>query len=256
MGSLGTYLRELRSAKDVSLDEVTRATRVGRAHLEALEAEDLASLPAPVFVKGFIRAYCEFLETDPGEALSRYRELTGDRSHTASTGHLDARGAGLGRGPVFVSVILLVVLGTALFILNSGRDSSPHHRGPARAGGVDRAGPGTRRGAYGPGCHDSRDDLGAGGCDRRGVPRRPAPGGQGARAYLDPRADRRGPERGGALACRGHARVERGEALRAHGGKCRRHLARTERPPAAAHRRAGGGDPRARPPRRRRLRIS
>lgn len=124
MGSLGTYLRELRSAKDVSLDEVTRATRVGRAHLEALEAEDLASLPAPVFVKGFIRAYCEFLQTDPGEALSRYRELTGDRSHAVSTGHLDARGAGLGRGPVFVSVILLVVLGTALFILNSGRDSS------------------------------------------------------------------------------------------------------------------------------------
>src|SRR5215468_6659923 len=124
MGSLGTYLRELRSAKDVSLDEVTRATRVGRAHLEALEAEDLASLPAPVFVKGFIRAYCEFLQTDPAEALSRYRELTGDRSHAASAGHLDSRGAGLGRGPVFVSVILLVVLGTALFILNSGRNSS------------------------------------------------------------------------------------------------------------------------------------
>jgi len=124
MGSLGTYLRELRSAKDVSLDEVTRATRVGRAHLEALEAEDLASLPAPVFVKGFIRAYCEFLQTDPAEALSRYRQLTGDRSHAASAGHLDSRGAGLGRGPVFVSVILLVVLGSALFILNSGRNSS------------------------------------------------------------------------------------------------------------------------------------
>ena len=80
MGSLGTYLRELRSAKDVSLDEVMRATRVGRAHLEALEAEDLASLPAPVFVKGFIRAYCEFLQADPGEALARYRELIGERS--------------------------------------------------------------------------------------------------------------------------------------------------------------------------------
>src|SRR4030095_1564080 len=124
MGSLATYLPERRSAKDISLDEVTRATRVGRAHLEALEAEDLASLPAPVFVKGFIRAYCEVLETDPGEGLSRYRELTGDRSHTASTGHLAARGAGLGRGPVFVSVVLLVVLGPALFSLNSGRDSS------------------------------------------------------------------------------------------------------------------------------------
>ena len=133
MGSLGTYLRELRSARDVSLDEVTRATRVGRAHLEALETEDLASLPAPVFVKGFIRAYCEFLQTNPAEALSRYRELTGERSHAANPGHLDARGSGLGRGPVFVSVILLIVLGAALFLLNSGRGSSSRAARPPSA---------------------------------------------------------------------------------------------------------------------------
>lgn len=134
MGSLGTYLRELRSAKDVSLDEVTRATRVGRAHLEALEAEDLASLPAPVFVRGFIRAYCEFLQADPVEALSRYRELTGDRPHAATSGRLEPRAAGIGRAPVFVSLILLVVLGAALFVLNSGRNSSSRvSRVPASA---------------------------------------------------------------------------------------------------------------------------
>jgi cytoskeleton protein RodZ len=124
MGSLGTYLRGLRSAKDVSLDELARATRVGRSHLEALEAEDLTSLPAPVFVKGFIRAYCEFLQADPAQALAHYRTLIGERAHAASTGHMEPRAAAIGRGPVFVSVILLVVLGTALFALNSGRNSS------------------------------------------------------------------------------------------------------------------------------------
>jgi cytoskeleton protein RodZ len=133
MASLGTYLRELRSAKDVSLDEVTRATRVGRAHLEALEAEDLASLPAPVFVKGFIRAYCEFLQADAGEALGRYRELIGDRGRSATAGTLEPRAAGIGRGPVFVSVILLVVLGAALFILNSGRSSPSRSARPPAA---------------------------------------------------------------------------------------------------------------------------
>jgi cytoskeleton protein RodZ len=120
MGSLGSYLRELRTAKGTSLEEVARATRVGRAHLEALEAEELSALPAPVFVKGFIRAYCEFLQTNPAEALSRYQALIGERPAGAAPAAPEPLTAGLGRGPVFVSVILLVVLGAALFLLNSG----------------------------------------------------------------------------------------------------------------------------------------
>ena len=80
MGTLGSYLRELRTAKGMSLEEVSRATRVGRTHLEALEVEELSALPAPVFVKGFIRAYCDFLQTNPAEALSRYQALTGERT--------------------------------------------------------------------------------------------------------------------------------------------------------------------------------
>jgi cytoskeleton protein RodZ len=120
MGSLGSYLRELRTAKGTSLEEVARATRVGRAHLEALEAEELTALPAPVFVKGFIRAYCEFLQANPAEAIGHYQALTGERTLGAAPAAPEPRTAGLGRGPVFVSVILLVVLGAALFLLNSG----------------------------------------------------------------------------------------------------------------------------------------
>jgi cytoskeleton protein RodZ len=132
MGSLGSYLRELRTAKGMSLDEVSRATRVGRAHLEALEAEELSALPAPVFVKGFIRAYCEFLQANPAEALGRYQALTGERSHAAALSAPEPLGSGLGRGPVFVSVILLVVLGAALFLLNSGfRGEAPRAPRPS-----------------------------------------------------------------------------------------------------------------------------
>lgn len=127
MGSLGSYLRELRTAKGTSLEEVARATRVGRAHLEALEAEELSALPAPVFVKGFIRAYCEFLQANPAEAIGHYQALTGERTLGAAPSSAEPLGAGLGRGPVFVSVILLVVLGAALFLLNAGlRSEAPH----------------------------------------------------------------------------------------------------------------------------------
>ena len=134
MSSLGSYLRDLRTAKGMSLDEVSRVTRVGRTHLEALEAEELSALPAPVFVKGFIRAYCEFLQANPAEALGRYQALTGERSHAAALSAPEPLGSGLGRGPVFVSVILLVVLGAALFLLNSGfRGEAPRAPRPSAA---------------------------------------------------------------------------------------------------------------------------
>ena len=55
-GSLGSHLRSLREAKQASLEDMARSTRVGIRHLEALEEERLADLPSPVFVRGFIRA--------------------------------------------------------------------------------------------------------------------------------------------------------------------------------------------------------
>ena len=73
--SLGAYLRSLREAKGGSLEDMARSTRVGIRHLEALEDERLIDLPSPVFVRGFIRAYCGFLRESPDPALSRYERL-------------------------------------------------------------------------------------------------------------------------------------------------------------------------------------
>src|SRR5260370_12723503 len=75
--SRGAHLRSLREAKGGSLEDMARSTRVGIRHLEALEDERLADLPSPVFVRGFIRAYCSFLRENPEPALGRYQELAG-----------------------------------------------------------------------------------------------------------------------------------------------------------------------------------
>jgi cytoskeletal protein RodZ len=125
MISLGIRLRELRLAKGVSLDDIARSTRVGRGHLEALESDSWGDLPSPVFVKGFIRAYCEFLEASPDEALGLYREATGEpvkpdrvqgAVHTPPTRRI---------GPLMVSLVLFIALGASLFALRIGLKSSP-----------------------------------------------------------------------------------------------------------------------------------
>jgi cytoskeletal protein RodZ len=125
MISLGIRLRELREAKGVSLDDIARSTRVGRGHLEALESDSWGDLPSPVFVKGFIRAYCEFIEASPDEALGLYREATGETVkpdrvqsavHTSPTRRI---------GPLMVSLVLFIALGASLFALRIGLKSSP-----------------------------------------------------------------------------------------------------------------------------------
>ena len=125
MSSLGIRLRELRRAKGVSLDDIARSTRVGRGHLEALESDSWGDLPSPVFVKGFIRAYCAFLEASPDEALGLYREATGetvkpDRVQSAAHPSPTRR-----IGPLMVSFVLFIALGASLFALRIGLNSSP-----------------------------------------------------------------------------------------------------------------------------------
>lgn len=131
MSSVGVYLRELREKKGVSLEDMARATRVGRMQLEALEGESFTELPAPVFVKGFIRAYCQFLDTKPDEALAHYRALVGEPD-------LPGRAVATGRGqaarpftPIAVSLVLLAVLGGGLLAVHLGGKSGGPRREPS-----------------------------------------------------------------------------------------------------------------------------
>ena len=131
MNSLGLYLRGLREAKGMSLDDIARSIRVGRPHLEALEGDTLAELPAPVFVKGFIRAYCEYLECSPDHALALYRETTGEPApaHGPLRPLLSTRSRRA--GPLVIAIVLFVALGLSLLALRLGLQSSRKSASPA-----------------------------------------------------------------------------------------------------------------------------
>jgi cytoskeleton protein RodZ len=115
--TLGSYLRSLREERKGSLEEMSLATRVSLGQLEALEADRTAELPAPVFVKGFIRAYCHFLGQPPDEALGRYRELSG-AGQSVEAAVAPARSAtSRSASPIVISVMLLIVLGAGVLAL-------------------------------------------------------------------------------------------------------------------------------------------
>ncbi|HEV2364958.1 MAG TPA: helix-turn-helix domain-containing protein [Caulobacteraceae bacterium] len=72
-GNLGEALRSLRRSLNISIEDVSRATRVSVAHLRALEDFDLARLPSRPFTLGYVRAYADTLGVDPGEAVARFK---------------------------------------------------------------------------------------------------------------------------------------------------------------------------------------
>ncbi len=116
--SLGGYLRALREAKGSSLEDMARSTRVGIRHLEALEEERLADLPSPVFVRGFIRAYCGFLREPPEEALGYYEALAGERAAAQAANAPPRPRTTWANSSVLVGLALLVILGIALIVIN------------------------------------------------------------------------------------------------------------------------------------------
>src|SRR4029079_857796 len=142
MSSVGTYLRELRQRRGVSLEEIARTTRVAQRYLESIEADAFDALPSPAFTRGFIRAYCQALNEPPDEALAAYEQREPDAPAPPSPGRpggIPARAGGSaprpmtatprpspvtsrtaesearGKGAVLVSFVLLIVLGVALF---------------------------------------------------------------------------------------------------------------------------------------------
>ncbi len=70
--SFGDELRRERLVREVTLEEISEATKISVRLLSALERSDLVKLPAPVFTRGFIRAYCLHLGLDPVDKINTY----------------------------------------------------------------------------------------------------------------------------------------------------------------------------------------
>ena len=70
----GRSLHRIREYLSLDLDEMARETKIGKNRLKAIEEEDIEALPAPVYLKGFLRTYAKFLGLDPYRVVSEYLE--------------------------------------------------------------------------------------------------------------------------------------------------------------------------------------
>lgn len=71
--TIGQRLRAAREAQKLTLEKVFEATRIRVPYLEALEADDLSSVPSPVQARGYLRNYAEYLGLDFEQLLDEMR---------------------------------------------------------------------------------------------------------------------------------------------------------------------------------------
>jgi len=75
--SVGKFLQQERERKGLSLEAVSQATRISPRNLEAIENDDFASLPAPIFIRGFLKTYASFIGLEPYKVVALYETQTG-----------------------------------------------------------------------------------------------------------------------------------------------------------------------------------
>jgi curved DNA-binding protein CbpA len=71
----GALLKRVREYKAVTLEQVSEATRVSKTYLGAVEADDYAKLPAPVFVRGFVVQMSRILGLNENKVANSYIKL-------------------------------------------------------------------------------------------------------------------------------------------------------------------------------------
>jgi len=73
--TLGSYLKNQRESKKISLREVAKNTRVREYILKAIEEDRYDHLPVATYVKGFLLAYAKYLRLDRNDILLRYERV-------------------------------------------------------------------------------------------------------------------------------------------------------------------------------------
>lgn len=83
MKTVGEMLKEARTAKNFSLGDVEKTTKIRAKFLEAIEKDDYGALPSIQYAKGFVKNYSDFLGLNSRHILAFFRRQTEEVTRTS-----------------------------------------------------------------------------------------------------------------------------------------------------------------------------
>jgi cytoskeleton protein RodZ len=123
-GLPGVQLLAERRAQGLSLGDVARQLKLSVRQVEALERDEYAAFPGPVFVRGFLRNYAKLLQLDPEALVARAAIAAGPGSHAAASmpptpvplqESRSGRRSRFGFGTLTLGLVLLIVVAAAIY---------------------------------------------------------------------------------------------------------------------------------------------
>jgi len=73
---IGSTLKHARRLQGLKISDVSQHLRISVDYLSKLESGTFDQLPAPAYIKGFLRSYGQFVALDPSTLVARYTALT------------------------------------------------------------------------------------------------------------------------------------------------------------------------------------
>jgi cytoskeleton protein RodZ len=115
-GTFGERLKRERELREVTLQEVSTATRISPRFLEALENENWSRLPGGVFGRGFVRSIARYLGLNEESLLAEY-DLARGESAVPAQDKLEER---IPSPPKWIPAVALLVVLLVLAALVAG----------------------------------------------------------------------------------------------------------------------------------------
>lgn len=130
--TVGQDLRAARLRRGDDLATVSRALKIRKDHLEAVEEDRLENLPGRTYAIGFVRTYSGYLGLDVTETVERYKQEISGRhdEHSPTIAAMPDEPRRLPQGWRFVAAIVLLAVGYGVWhLLSAG--STPQAVPPA-----------------------------------------------------------------------------------------------------------------------------
>ena len=126
--TMGQDLRAARLRRGDDLATVSKALKIRKDHLEAIEEDRIESLPGRTYAVGFVRSYSDYLGLDAGQCVERFKAEIAGREHADSARQVQVieedEHRRLPQGWKIIAAFVVLVMAYGIYYVISSANSS------------------------------------------------------------------------------------------------------------------------------------